>query len=103
MLGSLNTLFPLRAIVGSDVVKSTSVMPNPFTDRIIIKLQGNNLTEATVSIQNTLGVQVYEQKLTSYNGEVAIDFGGNATIASGTYVVTVSIGNVIEKHVVVKL
>lgn len=66
-------------------VNSLTVSPNPGNGKFNIQFNAENVSEINLTIQNTLGQQVYTQKIENFNGRYfgQVDL---STLAKGAYI-----------------
>ncbi|BDD06599.1 LamG domain-containing protein [Aureibacter tunicatorum] len=108
ILGSLEAKYPLNIasrITGIGEVQKSVISPNPFDERIIIKMPTAVNSEIEVHLFSTVGQRVFDGALqTNGRGEAILNLDASAVglVPEGAYVIVVTHGEVTEEHLLIK-
>ena len=80
--------------LGNDKMSLYQNVPNPFSNSTDIKFYVEDESEATVTVYNTLGAIVSQQKLTTVVGENKVTIKAS-DLASGTYIYSLKYKNAV--------
>jgi hypothetical protein len=94
-LAYLDYQWPYNFTVTDDnlVSQTHSVFPNPFTDRLTIRLSPGDNGTGRAEIYSLSGSLLQNQNVTIQNGHVQLEFSGRNNLSSGMYVLKISQSN----------
>ena len=81
--------FSNASIAENELAASFQVSPNPAAEQVIITLKENSGADATVSVLDLTGKEVFQSSVNSANGSQNITVN-TSTFANGMYIVNVS-------------
>lgn len=73
--------------------EGVEIFPNPFSERLSIKVYSSGNCEVLVSVADVLGREVYSEKWHKTSGIAEKTMGSELKLAKGTYMVTVKYGD----------
>ena len=92
----------IRIRFSDKIVKAVTVMPNPVTDKMNIRISSDVVTNSGLKVINNLGQVVYRQKEKLIKGDNLFSITNIQNLAKGIYTLQVVIDNEILSVKVIK-